>query len=409
MVFTAIFFQMLVYGAALSSFSFWVTGWIHEFHAPRASIMYCLMLSYVISALVAPLAGAAMERWPFRNVVLAGLCFFSLGYSLLPLTTAPWQIVAIYGVSMGTALACCGPVAAQTLAAKWFTTRRGFALGMALTGTALGGVVMAPLVTFLLNSFEWRKVALIMAATGVCTMPIIWALVRNPPPSAQDAADSATLDDTYQWTTKEILLSRNFWAMVITSVPVCAAFQGVGANFSLLMADEGIPAQTAAFLLSLIGIFSVIGKPIVGRLSDRYDHRAIIVLASVLTGSGYLLLLSGTHPTYPRLLSGAVLVSTTSAFFFPMQGAIIGRYFGVRSFGRIIGLLNFFYLFGALGPPIAGLTRDHLGSYRIFVIGAAAVPFLASPFIFWLRGSCSSHKLKKPIATGTVAAPMMKG
>lgn len=391
-VFTAILFQMLVYGAALSSFSFWVTGWMKEFEVPRASIMYSLMLTYVVSALVAPLAGAAMERWPFRNVVLAGLCGFSLGYALLPFVKTPWQIIGIYGITMGTALACCGPVAAQTLAAKWFTTRRGLALGIALTGTALGGVVMPPLVTFLLTLFEWRKVALMMAATGVVAMPLIWILIKNPPrPIALQLQDEAgraqfhSLSDAHQWTTKEILLSRNFWAMVITSLPVCTAFQGVGANFSLLMSDEGIPPQTAAFLLSVIGFFSIIGKPIVGRLSDRYDHRLLILLASVLTGSGYLLLLLGYQPGYLRLLLGAILVSTASAFFFPMQGAIISRYFGVHSFGRIIGLLNLFYLLGALGPPIGGLVRDHLGSYFFYVIGIAAVPFLLSPFIFWLK------------------------
>jgi len=381
---------MLVYGAALSSFSFWVTGWMREFQVPRASIMYCLMLSYVMSAIVAPFAGSAMERWPFRNVVSVGLFCFALGYAVLPFVNASWQIIGIYGISMGGALALCGPVAAQTLAAKWFTARRGLALGIALTGTALGGVVMPPLITFLLSRFEWRTVSLTMAAAGVFAMPVIWIFIKNAPsavtPFVDDEMDRGPVTpDVHEWTTRELLLSRNFWAMVLSSLPVCTAFQGVGANFSLLMSDVGIPAQTAALLLSAIGVFSIIGKPIVGRLSDRYDHRLLVSLASVLTGSGYLLVLLGEHPGYLRLLIGSVLMSCASAFFFPMQGAIIARYFGVQSFGRIIGLLNLFYLFGALGPPIAGLVRDHLGSYHYFIMGVATVPSLMAPFIFWLK------------------------
>jgi MFS family permease len=251
---------------------------------------------------------------------------------------------------------------------------------------------MPPLVTFLLSKFDWRTVSLIMAAIGILAMPIIWLFIKNPPKAVALAVegeiDSIPIARTAggrEWTTREILRNRNFWAMVLSSLPVCTAFQGVGANFSLLMSDVGIAAQTAAFLLSFIGIFSIIGKPIVGRLSDRYDHRMLILLGSIITGSGYLLLLLGNHPGYIRLVLGSVLTSAASAFFFPMQGAIIGRYFGIQSFGRIIGLLNLFYLFGALGPPIAGLVRDKLGSYHFFIIGVAAVPVLMASFIFWLK------------------------
>ena len=85
-------------------------------------------------------------------------------------------------------------------------------------------------------------------------------------------------------------------------------------------------------------------------------------------------------------------MSSSTAFFFPMQGAIIGKYFGTQSFSRIIGLLNLFFLFAALGPPIAGLVRDQMGSYRFFVLGAAFLPLLMAPFIFWLKPAANSGR-----------------
>lgn len=391
-VFTAIFFQMITYGVALLSFSFWVPGWMKEFHVARATVMYCVTLSYVMTALVSPIAGAAMERWPFRNVIGVGLLCFASGYALLPFVSAPWQIVGIYGIFMGSALAFCGPVAAQTLVAKWFSTGRGLALGVALTGPAFGGVVMPPLVAFLLAQWDWHRVALVMAATGLLAMPVVWLFMKNPPKQItsanQETVKSSPMSGSAsgrEWTTREILRSRNFWAMVLTSVPVCAAFQGVGANFSLLMLDIGVPIQTAAFLLTWSGICALVGKPAVGRLSDRYDHRLLVALGGILAGLGYILVLNGDHPGFWRLAVGSAFMSAAPSFFFPMQGAIIGRYFGIQSFGRVIGLLNLFYLFGALGPLIGGAVRDHMGSYQPFVIGVATVPALMALFILWLK------------------------
>lgn len=383
---------MIVYGVGLSSFSFWVADWIGEFHTPRVSIMYCVMLSYIVGSLVAPFAGAAMERWSFRGVIATGLLFFAIGFAFLPLARTAFQLNVVYGIGVGSALALCGPVAAQTLVVKWFSRQRGLALGVVLTGSTLGGMLMPPLVTLLLYRIDWRMVSLLVAAVGLIAIPVVWSLIRSPPIRIGSAGTVATQGsrreggaDDIRWTTMEILSCRNFWAMALTFLPICMTFQAINANYSLLLADVGVPAQMAAFFYSFMGMCSVLGKPIIGRLSDRYDHRVLLPIGGLLMGSGYLLVLLGDHPGFIRMVVGSILMSTSSAFFFPMQGAIIGRYFGPQSFGRIIGLLNLFFLFAALGPPIAGFIRDQLGSYRVFVIGAAAFPILMMPFIFWLK------------------------
>jgi MFS family permease len=394
---------MIVYGIVISSFSFWVAGWMKEFHVPRSSIVYCVVLSYVTAALVAPLVGAAMERWPARNVVSAGLLCFASGYVLLSFVRASWQIAAIYCVALGSALALCGPVSAQTMMVKWFTTQRGLAFGIVLTGSALGGIVMTPWVTFLLSVYDWRSVSLLIAAMGFLAAPVVWFCVGNPPgavpptmegkPTPVRAVGAA---DRRQWTTGAILSSRNFWITAIALVPISASFQAIGANYSLLLADKGVSAQTAAYFYSLMGICTVIGKPIVGRLSDRYDHRLLLFAGTLVMGAGDLLAFLGSHGGYLRLAIGSVLVSAAPSFFFPMQGAIVSRYFGSESFGRTIGLLNLFFLFGAVGPPAAAMVRDQFGSYHPFIIGAATLPVLTASFLFWLRPQTVQRLIERP-------------
>jgi MFS family permease len=400
--FIAILFQMIVYGIVISSFSFWVAGWVKEFHVPRFSIIYCVVLSYVTAALIAPFVGAAMERWPARNVVSAGLLCFASGYAMLSFVRAPWQIAAIYSVALGSALALCGPVSAQTMMVKWFAAQRGLAFGIVLTGSALGGIVMTPLVTFLLSVYDWRTVSLLTAAMGFLAAPVIWFCVGNPPKAVPPAEEGEPAPvrafaaaDRGQWTTGAILSNRNFWMTAIALVPIGASFQAIGANYSLMLADNGISAQTAAFFYSLMGICTVIGKPIVGRLSDRYDHRFLLFAGTLVMGAGDLLAFLGGHVGYLRLAVGSVLVSAAPSFFFPMQGAIISRYFGKEGFGRTIGLLNLLFLFGAAGPPAAAMIRDRFGSYHPFIIGAATLPILTASFLFWLRPQTAPRLLER--------------
>jgi len=51
-------------------------------------------------------------------------------------------------------------------------------------------------------------------------------------------------------------------------------------------------------------------------------------------------------------------------------------YFGVRNFGKILGLINLFFTIGTIaGPPIAGMFYDAFGSFESIwlIFGAATV------------------------------------
>lgn len=386
----AILFQMIVFGSIIGSFSFLVPGWMSEFHVQRAPIMVAVALVQVMAALLAPVAGRLMDNWYLSGVVAIGMAFFAIGFVLLSFVREPWQITAIYTLVLGPAFAFTGSVVAQTLAAKWFRARRGLAIGIALTGTAGGSVVMPPLIVTLLSTFGWRGTVPIVAAMGVALMPIIFIVIRNSPDSigidpepegAPDRETSSTED--LQWTTKDVLSNRNFRAIVGAFLPFYTATMAFVTNFRPLTLDLHLGAKMAGFAFAMASMGTVLGKILVGRLSDLHNPKILLFAGVTLFSISLLLMTGGAGPV--RFSIACTLSGFGTAVLYTMQGAIIARYFGTTSFGRALGLLSFVFVLAALGGPLAGLIRDRLGSYDQFLFGAAIVQPLLALLIFRLK------------------------
>jgi MFS family permease len=403
----AIFFQMIVYGSIVSSFSFWVPGWMSDFHLHRAPIMVAAALVLVMAALIAPVAGRLMDRWYMSGVVAIGLALCAVGFVLLSFVQKPWQITAIYTFVMGPAVAFAGPIVAQTLAAKWFRARRGLAIGIVLTGTGGGGVVMPPLIVHLLSTFGWRTAAPIVASIGVVLMPIIFLVIRNSPeavgadPEPQAGSNrTASSPEHMQWATKDILLNRNFWAIVGAFLPFYVAVLAFLANFRPLTLDLHLSAKTAGYAFAATAISTVIGKILVGRLSDLHNHKVLLFVSVALYSFSLLLMTGNVGPV--RFDIACTLAGFGSSALFTMQGAIVARYFGATSFGRALGLLSFVFALAALGGPLAGLIRDRLGSYDQFLISVAIVQLLLALLIFRLKPNGSGDSPRSALYQETV-------
>jgi MFS family permease len=387
-VVAAMLSQMLAYGVVLGSFSFWVADWAADFHTSKANIMYAITITYLVAAIASPVVGMALQSWPARFVVVLGILLFSLGYVLLAMAQSVWHFILIYSIGMGGAWALCGPVSAQALVSKWFIQKQGLALGIAFTGSAIGGMIMPPLIAHLLATLSWRTVSLSVGLLGVAVAPVVWLLIQEPGgvSSRSSANNVARLPSVIHGITVA-LVRTDFWIIVLAFLPICVAFQAVGANFSLLMQDTGIAAQRASFYLGFMGFCTIIFKPIIGRLADAVDNRKLLFIGTLIIGTGYLITFTAEQPSNTRLVVGSVLMSTAPAFFFPLQGTIVSRYLGRESFASIVGALNFFFLIGALGPLLAALTRDRFGTYLPFILAAAVIPAIASLPLLSLKRS----------------------
>jgi MFS family permease len=377
-VIVAILMQTVVSGVAISSFSFWIPAWMDAYGVGRAHIMTTLTGALLVSALVGPFGGYLMDRWSVRGVACSGLLIFSIGATLLGFAHAFWQIQLLYAISFGLGLGLAGTPAAQTMTAKAFEQGRGAALSLVVVGLMLGGVVMPKVIASLLSSYDWRTVAWCISVGGVALIPIVGGVVRIHSRAAPSRI--AATPASAEWTIRSILSTPRFWVLLIVFLPEYGAMMGYIANVAQFSAGWGLSASEAASYLSLTGIAAICVTPFVGRLADRFDPRYVLLAGYLLAGSGFLLAIGALGVV--QIVAACLLIGAGTAFFYPMQGILVARQFGARSFGRALGLLNFFLLIGAAAGPGGGALRDKFGNYSYFFVLCALVPVLCSAALF---------------------------
>ena len=382
--------QAVIWGLGSLCFTFWVLPWMDEFGAGRGQVMMGITASLVVMGISAPIAGWAMDRFSIRLFICLGLIASALGFSLISQATAIWQVVAIYAVCIGVSGTFAGPLAAQILAAKWFTKKRGLALGISATGQAWGGLIMPRFVTAMIAEHGWRQAALIVSVIPLLLIPIIWFTIRNNPeerdlpagtarlPSASDPDDAATRE----WTASTILRDHGFVIAALVFTPMMTAIYAILQNLAPYAHDHGfLPAAAASFMAVLSG-FLLIGKLTFGGLSDHIDKRLLVWVSLLLLGLSFAALM--TKPTnFWYMLSVCAVLGFGSGAVVPMSAAIVGRRFGSKAFGRAMGLLYPFTNLCAFGPILMGWIRDEMKSYDpavlffifIFLVAGVAMAF----------------------------------
>ena len=381
----AMLFQAVTFGVGIYSFTFWVAPWSAEFAVGRSEVMTVFITLQVAMGLLSPLAGRAVDRLSLRGLIIAGALCLAAGLLLAGRAGTLWHLNLVYGTLIVAGLLLAGPLAGQTLAARWFARRRGTALGVVTIGTSIGGFLAPPLVTALHAEIGWRAandwLALIVV---LLIVPPVWLLVRNAPSAGLRAVEGTGGDanreggSTPSTATLDILRQRVFWLTVLAFTPLATAFGGAQQNLGPYASDLGIDAQSAAYLVSVMALVMIAAKIFFGAMADRWDIRALFLLTVV--GLGVALGLMLLELSYFALVLVCGLLGFVAGGFLPLLGALVSQNFDIRTFGQVMGMIGPFTTLAAVGPWIAGYLRDTTGSYDLawLALSALLVPSAAA-------------------------------
>ena len=180
--------QMLVVGFFTYAVSLLVVPVREEFGVSLEQVMYSLTVGTFSGMLVAPLAGAMIDRYPMRWLMSGGVVIFAAGLFLLANSTSITQYVIAFGLTMALTNGFAGSMAVSTAISRWFTASRGRALGIAAIGTSAGGIIIPALVTYWLAQSGWRETMENLALLALALiLPLVFLSVRGQP---SDAAPS---------------------------------------------------------------------------------------------------------------------------------------------------------------------------------------------------------------------------
>jgi MFS family permease len=332
----------------------------------------------ILSALMAPLTGVCADRVGVRAVAMVGGPAYALGFvllGLLPHSGGGFVGYMVLTCALGFAAT---PVIYAQLLTGWFSRRRGVALSIMFGCSSLGVAFWSPYSASLIVHFGWRMAYVIV---GITAGSIIFLssvlLLANAPRSVPGAAGRILTGMSLG----EAVRTPIFWKIAIVFMLLTGVLGGVSVNLPVILRHQAVSPQTAASIISVVGIAMFLGRVSVGFLLDRWFSPYVTAAISVLPILGFALLLFD-HSTVCFFLA-AVLLGVGLGSELNAAAYMVSRGFGVRAFGAIYGLITLAYgLCSAAGPGLVGAAIA--ASFNINAIFALAIALLL-PAVFLLR------------------------
>jgi len=356
------FYGLGVYLHALNQLHGWSTG----------LISVAVTVYYSLSAGCLVVVGGVIDRHGPRGVLTYGVVTMAGAVALLGLITAPWQLFVVY-VVMATSWSCLSSTGLSSTLLPWFGRRQGLAMTLALTGASVGGMVLVPILVALAqrHGFQLATTAVSVALLAI-GLPLVWLVIGGRPTPAQVAIelgrDGGATDalegarETRVWTRHEVLREPLLWTLMVPFALALAAQVGFLVH-QISVLEPYLGESRAALTVSATTVAALLGRVVIGVLSDRVNLRK---LSAVNIGAqGVALAVMAAWPS-PTVLVAASLVfglGVGNLITFPPLLARVE--FGQRSFGTVFGLVGAATQAGvALGPGLMGLLHDLLGSYQ---------------------------------------------
>jgi MFS family permease len=349
------------------------------FHPSRMVLMLSVTVLIGVGGLLGPFLGRSMDRGSLRRLMLLGVFLSAAGFLALSFTQSMTQVLIVYASLIAVACTLLGPISTNALLARWFSKRRGRAMGIAALGGSLGGFVFPPLIQGLIGEFGWRPGLQILAGiVFVLLAPVIYFFAVNRPsdlglqPDGDSAPAVASRPQAARLTTRDLVRDPTFWLIAIATGLPFASSSGLTANLVQLVIAKGISATQGAFLLSATSIGSVVGKTLFAGLADRIDLR--FGLAFCLIGFAVAMLSFWYAPGYSLLVPASLLMGILIGVIAPLWGLLLARAFGAENLGLVMGVISMVKMPLTLAAaPFFGWVFDKTGSYDDALLIAAGL------------------------------------
>jgi len=360
---------------------------LKEFDWSRSQLKMRDLITLVLAGWLGPFIGAIIDRAGPRRLILGGIALLGAMYFAYAFVNSLTHLYLIH-VGLGVVLVAAGLNVAVIYVSQWFSVQRGTAIGIALVGTSLGGMIFPPLAVHLLKTMDWRTAFMWEMAIPATFLVIAYFLVHSPSEKnikpwgadkvaakavADAAANIVTLPDL---TYRQALRTRTFWALATVAMTTFFSIMAVSQNLFLHMRDLQFTPVQAGSALSLMFGLAMVGKFLFGMLAAILSAPVVFIVNLLIMASGAAVL----STMRPDLVWYAlILFGLGWGGLYTMIQLLAVNAFGLSSAGKILGTVTLLDATTAgLGIWMAAKIFDMTGSYKpafqlVFVLIAVAL------------------------------------
>lgn len=280
-----------------------------------------------------------------RYLVLCGSFAVVFGLMMTSLCREYWALIFAQGICIGVGGGALF-VTATSILPSYFSKKRALVMGLAASGSSLGGVIY-PIMFAQLQprvGFGWAVRAMGLLAFLTLIIPCVVIKPRVRPPGRRKIFDTSIFKEV----TFEIFNLATFWGFVGQYIPYFFIQQ--------YAITHGVDKEHAFFTLTLLNIGSIPGRIVPSLLADKKFHPLKVLGTLTFLASILAFCWIGITDTTAGLMIWCWLYGFCSGAFVSLQGAAvasmtddmstIGTRFGINMFAGALGIL--------IGSPVGG-------------------------------------------------------
>ena len=368
---------------------------------------------------LAPLIGYFIDKFGPRGPVLVGMTVMGLGLIMFGLFAnnlfmfiVTWTFMVSLGANIG------GFAPNWTAINNWFVRKKGRAMGIGMTSQSMGGVVLAPVLAFIISRWGWETGAIV---TGIAVFLLVIPISRfirtrpqdmgllpdgdQPEPISSAESGGATaftsvagILQTVNFTIGQARRTKAFWVLMGALGLRQMGQAGMQLHMSPMLQERyGFGAVEAGFLIGLLAVTGAIGGITIGIVGDHFPRRRVM---GIVVGLEALSILLVVLHVFWFVYIFLVLFGFGQGVH-ALNRALLGEYFGNSHYARLWGILSSATTpLAAAGPLYAGWLADTSG------YGAVVVTFMFlyafSAILYW---NCRRPTMPKASSTEAPVLP----
>jgi MFS family permease len=373
------------------------------------TVSYAVSSFFLVSAVVNVPLGRLIRRVEPRWVMLGGSVLSGLSLFLLGRVDAVWQLYLDFTI-FGCGFSASSYLPGTAVIVGLFDRDRARALALALTGGSVGGVVVAPLLTRVVDgrgltgTAPWLGLAYLILA-GVPVVVFIRGHLAAAPSSDQPVAAGAARGVSYAVAVRSaafVLVTVTFGVLMADQVGTQVQIVAIGSAMGVGNAGVAVAIMASATVVGrLIGAFALSRLPVIG----------FSAVMGMLQGVSFGVL--ALLPGLAGLAAGTVLFGITIGNLTVLIPLVVVELFGLTDYPRIYAVSQFGASVGtAGGPAVLAVLHGGFGSYRLPLLILAGVSGVASVVVTRLRPPARAGeppaRAGEPPARAGVSRPVLR-
>jgi len=380
-----------------------------ELELNRAFTSLAAGIGRLEGGVTSPLVGWLSDKFGPRWIVIFGICIAGAGMIFMNYITEVWHYYVAWGALIGLGLNIGLTVACDKTINDWFMRRRGLAQGIKFAAISIFGIVVLQIITPLIDLQGWRFTCLLWGIIMFASVPFAYMLIKPQRPEyynmlpdgaevshdnqedkrgiIERTAGYALESEETEYTFRQAARTSAYWLLIIGFSAHNFIAGGFNVHIFPFLTDIGIEDAVASGMMSIMIFFTVPARFFGGLIADRVPRGRIQFLLLVafllqVIGLGIFILFQNMAAVYVLLICHGL----SSGAVTPLVILIIGRYFGRKSFGSILGtMIALLSPVGLMSPVYYGWVFDTTESYNLAFITALVVAAMATILMFFVR------------------------